>query len=268
MKAIFPILYFIVDRLNYNARLLIMKNSLSFSFLVLIVLLFNGCLSVSSKKGVADYDSSFMNNAQITTDINISGEAKGTGTRNELLGFIKWGDSGRSTYEGEYKDYLRGNEMIYTSKQSAVYNALDGKPDSFLLDPQFRTVEKDFFIFKRARTEVVGQKASKNNYRQIKRFNTDTTKTLPLDELPHGFTIKRKGQESTKVIATRGIPEHVTESIHVYDTSSPFGQPNVPSMQSNYSSEILSSLRSLESRVLENKRKMMDISARINSLDN
>jgi hypothetical protein len=245
-----------------------MNKNLSFGILVPIVLLFTGCLSISSKKGVADYDSSFMNNAQITSDINLSGKAKGTGTRNELLGFIKWGDSGRSTYEGEYKDYLRGNKMVYTSKQSAVYNALDGKPDSFLLDPQFRTVERDFFIFKRARTEVVGQKASKSNYRQIKRFNTDTTETLPLDELPHSFTVKRKGQESIEVVASRGIPEHVTESIHVYDTSPLSGQPNVPSIQSNFPSEILSSLRSLEARILENKRKMSDINAKINSLSN
>ena len=33
-----------------------------------------------------------MKNAQVTSDIQIAGAVKGTGTRNELLGFIKWGD--------------------------------------------------------------------------------------------------------------------------------------------------------------------------------
>ena len=55
-------------------------------------------------------------------------------------------------------------------------DALDGQPDNFIVDPHFHTVEHNFLLFKTATTEVVGRKAKNDNYRQVKRFNTDGTK--------------------------------------------------------------------------------------------
>lgn len=212
------------------------------------------------------HDSKFMNNAQITSDISISGQTKGTGTRSELFGFIRWGDSGRASYEGEALDYFKGNEMVHASKQSAVYNALQGKPESFLLDPQFHSVEKNFFFFKRAKTEVVGQRATKNNYRQVKRFNTDNTKTLELDKLPHTFTIRRQGQEATKIIASRDIPDHVTSSITVTDAVSGNGEVNFPDSSVTQSAGLTSSIQKLDKRMQENQNKILELSRKIEAL--
>lgn len=156
--------------------------------------------------------------------------------------------------------------MVHASKQSAVYNALQGKPESFLLDPQFHSVEKNFFFFKRAKTEVVGQRATKNNYRQVKRFNTDNTKTLELDKLPHTYTIRRQGQEATKIIATRDIPDHVTSSITVTDAVSGNGEVNFPDSSVTQSAGLTSSIQKLDKRMQENQNKILELSRKIEAL--
>ncbi|MBT7651375.1 MAG: hypothetical protein HN553_10405 [Opitutae bacterium] len=196
-----------------------MKFALFCSLLVISVFFLAGCFGVTQKDATAEYDSQYMKNSQVTSDIQFIGTAKGSGTRNELFGLIKWGDRGRASYEGQDNDFSIDDQMTLESKQSAVYNALDGKPENFLIDPRFHTKTKNFLIFKSYETEVVGQQASKSNYRQVKRFSTDGTETVELDRLPHTYTINRNGRVATQVVTSGNIPSHVTNSIKVYETT-------------------------------------------------
>ena len=109
-----------------------MKSVLFTTFIIVLCLIFVGCFSISKKDAITEYDSQYMKNAQVTSDIQIAGAVKGR-TRNELFGFIKWGDMGRASYEGQYKDYIIDDKMSLHSKQSAVYNALGGSQRIFLL---------------------------------------------------------------------------------------------------------------------------------------
>ena len=52
-----------------------------------------------------------------------------------------------------------GGGVVKQSMQSAVYKALDGQPDHFIVDPHFHTVEHNFLLFRTAKTQVVGRRA-------------------------------------------------------------------------------------------------------------
>jgi hypothetical protein len=156
----------------------------------------------------------------ITTDIEIGETVRGSGTRAELLGFIRWGDPGRATFESRQQEKDLGGGVVKQSMQSAVYNALEGQPDHFIVDPHFHTVEHNFLVFKTATTEVVGRRAKNQNYRQIKRFNTDRSDTILLDDGPQSVTIQRAGMQPTKITTSSHIKPHVMNSVRVYDTSS------------------------------------------------
>jgi len=206
-----------------------------------------GCVSKIKKDNTLKYDDRLSDNAQVTSDVNLLGKVQGEGNQVELFGFLRFGDNGRANYEDEYFDIINGNKMVYSSKQAAVYNALGGQTDTFLIDPQFRTTVNNFLIFKTTKSEVVGQKATKDNYRQIKRFTTDKTETLPL---PHSYTVKRNGKESTTITASHNLPSHISDSISVVDSGS-----NVESF--NVSKSIDRSLESLESRLHQNRNKLL-----------
>ena len=106
---------------------------------------------------------------------------------------------------------------------------------------------------------MVGQQASRGNYRQIKRFNTDGTETIEIDRLPHTFTISRNGRETTNIVASRDIPSHVTNSIQVIEAEPNIEVLNV-SKNSNYSQsgkdDISSSLREFETKMESLSRKL------------
>ena len=212
-------------------------------------LLVIGCVSKIKKDNPHDYDDRLSENAQVTSDVNLLGKVQGEGNQVELFGLFRFGDNGRANYEDEYNDIFKGNEMIHSSKQSAVYNALEGETDTFLIDPQFRTTINNFLIFKTTKSEVVGQKAIKNNYRQIKRFTTDQTETVPL---PHTYTVKRNGKESTSVITSHNLPSHVSDSISVVDTGNSVGSVNI-------SKPINRNLESLESRLQQNRERLLKL---------
>jgi hypothetical protein len=112
-----------------------------------------------------------------------------------------------------------GGGVVKQSMQSAVYKALDGQPDHFIVDPHFHTVEHNFLLFRTAKTQVVGRKAKHTNYRQVKRFNTDDTETLILEKSPQTYTVDRNGREATKITTSGNITPFVTDSAKVYDTS-------------------------------------------------
>ena len=103
--------------------------------------------------------------------------------------------------------------------QSAVYDALEGQPDNFILDPHFHTVEHNFLVFRTAKTKVVGRKAKHTNYRQVKRFNTDETETLRLEKSPQSYVVERNGRPATKVTTSGNITPYVTDSVKVLETS-------------------------------------------------
>ena len=183
--------------------------TISVSFLIGI-----GCTRTANRTGpLTPYPA-------VTSDIAIGEAVSGEGTRAELLGFIRWGDTGRASFTARDQETDLGGGVVKQSMQSAVYDALGGQPDNFILDPHFHTVEHNFLIFRTAKTKVMGRKARHENYRQVKKFNTDDTNTLPLDEAPQSYTVRRNGREATKIISSGNITPFVADTAKVYDTSS------------------------------------------------
>jgi hypothetical protein len=156
---------------------------------------------------------------EVTADIDIGEQVRGEGTRAELLGFIRWGDPGRASFEARPQEHALGGKVVEQSMQSAVYDALEGQPDNFIVDPHFHTVEHNFLVFKTATTQVVGRKAKHDNYRQVKRFNTDGTETLLLEDAPQEVVIRRDGRESSRLTTTPKIKDEVMDSVRLHDGS-------------------------------------------------
>jgi len=231
---------------------------MNFIILLFTILLFGGCFKNISQKNRHEYDNRLTKNAQVTSDVNIIGKAEGIGNQVELFGFLRFGDNGRANYEEEYLDIYQGNEMVHASKQAAVFNALDGQPDTFLIDPQFRTTKNNFFIFKTTKTEVVGQKATKDNYRQIKRFTDDQTDTLPV---PYTYTVSRGGMEATKITASHDFPQHIADTISVVDSENDVKSVSINKTldRSENLQEYTSSLNSLEARIQQNRQKLKNL---------
>lgn len=181
--------------------------------ITLLAFVFSSCTRTANKTGpLTPYP-------EITADIDIGEQVRGEGTRAELLGFIRWGDPGRASFEARPQEHALGGKVVKQSMQSAVYDALDGQPDNFIVDPHFHTVEHNFLVFKTATTQVVGRKAKHDNYRQVQRFNTDGTETLRLDDAPQEVVIRRNGVEASRLTTTPKIKPEVMSSVQLYDTS-------------------------------------------------
>ena len=103
------------------------------------------------------------------------------------------------------QEHELGGKVVKQSMQSAVYKALDGKADQFIVDPHFHVVEHNFFVFKTSKAKVVGRRASNKNYRQVKRFNSDQTDTLELERSPQTYTVFSNGKEATKIVTSGNI---------------------------------------------------------------
>lgn len=190
-----------------------MKKNTILLVLPVVLALLSSCTRTANKTGpLTPYP-------EITADIDIGEQVRGEGTRAELLGFIRWGDPGRATFEARPQENALGGKVVKQSMQSAVYDALDGQPDNFIVDPHFHTVEHNFLLFKTATTQVVGRKAKHDNYRQVKRFNTDGTETLSLDDAPQEVVIRRNGSEASRLTTTPKIKSEVMSSVQLYDTS-------------------------------------------------
>jgi hypothetical protein len=191
--------------MNKNLALLIISS---------VAVIFSSCTRTANRTGpLTPYP-------EVTADIDIGEQVRGEGTRAELLGFIRWGDPGRASFEARPQEHALGGKVVEQSMQSAVYDALEGQPDNFIVDPHFHTVEHNFIIFKTATTQVVGRKAKHDNYRQVKRFNTDGTETLRLEDAPQEVVIKRNGAEASRLTTTPKIKPEVMSSVKLYDTSS------------------------------------------------
>lgn len=191
---------------------------------------------------------------EVTSDIEIGEEVRGEGTRAELLGFIRWGDAGRATFTARDQELDLGGGVVKQSMQSAVYDALEGQPDHFILDPHFHTVEHNFLVFRTAKTQVVGRKAKHDNYRQVKRFNSDDANTLRLSESPQTYSVSRNGKEATKIVTSGNITPFVTDSAKVFDTSSGVRiiDMDIPQDSSNDNA----SLEALEAKLNELNRRI------------
>ena len=190
-----------------------MKRELLQLAIVSSLLAFSSCTRTANRTGPLEpYPA-------ITSDIEIGEQISGEGTRAELLGFIRWGDPGRASFRAHPQEHELGGKVVKQSMQSAVYKALDGKADQFIVDPHFHVVEHNFFVFKTSKAKVVGRRASNKNYRQVKRFNSDQTDTLELDRSPQTYTVFRNGKEATKIVTSGNITPYVTDTAKVYDTS-------------------------------------------------
>ena len=190
-----------------------MNKNLALFIISSVAVIFSSCTRTANKTGpLTPYP-------EITADIDIGEQVRGEGTRAELLGFIRWGDPGRASFESRPQEKALGGKVVEQSMQSAVYDALDGQPDNFIVDPHFHTVEHNFLLFKTATTQVVGRKAKHDNYRQVKRFNTDGTETLRLDDAPQEVVIRRNGVEASRLTTTPKIKPEVMNSIRLHDGS-------------------------------------------------
>jgi len=189
----------------------LMKNLL-YPLLLLLLLAGVSCTRTASKTApLVDYP-------KVTTDIMIGDEVRGSGTRAELLGFIRWGDVGRASFEANSQELDLGGKVVKQSMQSAVYDALEGQPDHFIVDPHFHTVEHNFFVFKTATTEVVGRRAKNQNYRQVKRFTTDQADTILLEDAPQTVTIEREGKSPSRLVTSSHIKPEVVDSVFLAET--------------------------------------------------
>ncbi len=221
-----------------------------------IILFVSGCTRTANKTGpLHPYP-------EITNDIEIGESVRGEGTRAELLGFIRWGDAGRASFRAQPQEHELGGKVVKQSMQSAVYQALDGQPDHFIVDPHFHTVEHNFLIFKTAKTQVVGRKAVNKNYRQVKKFNTDDTDTLILEKSPQTYTVDRNGREATKITTSGNITPFVTDSAKVYDTSA-----GVQSLDLDAPSDNEASSGNIGSSMQQLEIKMQELNRRIQALD-
>lgn len=231
---------------------------LSFCFLsILLTIFFNtSCTRSANKTGP------LVSYPEITNDIEIGESVRGEGTRAELLGFIRWGDPGRASFRAHDQEHELGGAVVKQSMQSAVYKALDGEPDHFIIDPHFHTVEHNFLIFKTAKTQVVGRRATNKNYRQVKRFNTDDTNTLLIEKSPQTFTVDRNGREATKITTSGNITPFVTNSAKVYDTSAGV---QILDLDAPYDSE--SSPQNSGASFEQLELKMQELNRRLKSLD-
>jgi hypothetical protein len=231
---------------------------LSFCFLsILLTIFFNtSCTRSANKTGP------LVSYPEITNDIEIGESVRGEGTRAELLGFIRWGDPGRASFRAHDQEHELGGAVVKQSMQSAVYKALDGEPDHFIIDPHFHTVEHNFLIFKTAKTQVVGRRATNKNYRQVKRFNTDDTNTLLIEKSPQTFTVDRNGREATKITTSGNITPFVTNSAQVYDTSAGV---QILDLDAPYDSE--SSPQNSGASFEQLELKMQELNRRLKSLD-
>jgi hypothetical protein len=231
---------------------------LSFCFLsILLTIFFNtSCTRSANKTGP------LVSYPEITNDIEIGESVRGEGTRAELLGFIRWGDPGRASFRAHDQEHELGGAVVQQSMQSAVYKALDGEPDHFIIDPHFHTVEHNFLIFKTAKTQVVGRRATNKNYRQVKRFNTDDTNTLLIEKSPQTFTVDRNGREATKITTSGNITPFVTNSAQVYDTSAGV---QILDLDAPYDSE--SSPQNSGASFEQLELKMQELNRRLKSLD-
>ena len=221
-----------------------------------IILFASGCTRTANKTGpLRPYP-------EITNDIEIGESVRGEGTRAELLGCIRWGDAGRASFRAHPQEHELGGKVVKQSMQSAVYQALDGQPDHFIVDPHFHTVEHNFLIFKTAKTQVVGRKAVNKNYRQVKKFNTDDTDTLILEKSPQTYTVDRNGREATKITTSGNITPFVTDSAKVYDTSA-----GVQSLDLDAPSDNEASSGNIGSSMQQLEIKMQELNRRIQALD-
>lgn len=231
------------------------KQSILISFSSLILIL-SGCTRTANKTGpLTPYP-------EITTDIEIGEPVRGEGTRAELLGFIRWGDPGRASFEARPQEHELGGAVVKQSMQSAVYNALDGQPDNFIVDPHFHTVEHNFLVFKTAKTQVVGRKATHKNYRQVKRFNTDETDTLILEKAPQTYTVDRNGREATKITTSGNITPFVTDSAKVYDTSAGVQILDLDAPSDSEASSDNASMQRLDLKLQELNRRIQALDGR------
>jgi hypothetical protein len=155
-----------------------------------------------------------------TTDITFGSEVKGTASRSRLFGFIEWGDNAyfnmRDLNNGQM-GIAHQNGMTERATAAAAHNALDGNPKSIIVDPQLTIKESNFILFKKYKATVSGYSAQKSNFRQIKRFNTDETETLPLSAVPQEYRFYRDGNETMRVSATNNLSPHVAKTIRIFD---------------------------------------------------
>lgn len=227
-----------------------MKKEKLLLIIPVLLLLYSGCTRTANRTGPLEpYP-------PITSDIDIGEQITGEGTRAELLGFIRWGDPGRASFRAHPQEHQLGGKIVKQSMQSAVYQALDGKADQFIVDPHFHVVEHNFLVFKTSKAKVVGRRATNTNYRQVKRFNSDQTETLELNRSPQTYTVFRNGKEATKIVTSGNITSHVTETAKVYDTSSGVKALDLD-MPANDGGDSLEDLQ----------RKMLELNRRLDALN-
>jgi hypothetical protein len=229
-------------------------------------------LAIMSCTRTANKTGRLISYPPITTDIEIGETVRGSGTRAELLGFIRWGDPGRATFQSSQQEKDLGGGVVKQSMQCAVYNALEGQPDHFIVDPHFHTVEHNFLVFKTATTEVVGRRAQNQNYRQIKRFNTDRSDTILLEDAPQTVSIERDGKKPTKLITSSHIKPYVMNSVRVYDTSTDESIRDIQVVDYNGNYNFNSPSTSIENNslnkgYLQNNKSYQSLSERLNNLN-
>ena len=93
----------------------------------------------------------------------------------------------------------------------------------------------------------------------MKKYNSDKTDTLLLENSPQTITIDRNGREATKLVTSGNITPSVSDSVKVFDTSSGVRMIDADIPEDSNAAPLQGSIQELES-------KLQDLNRRINSL--
>ena len=126
---------------------------------------------------------------QLATDINVGQKVTGSGKRTKILGLIEIGDSDYVSGAISEADQSQGygfvpfpigrQDLSNKAKHAAAYNALNQTGGEVLVAPIYTVKENNFILFQTYEASVTGWSASIDNIRQVKKFNTDNTRTVP-----------------------------------------------------------------------------------------
>ena len=175
----------------------------------------------------------------------------------------EWGDNDFSSLPLDAGSMVIANQNPMTVKATgaAAYNALDGDPKSFLIEPRLEVKEQNYWVFKRYKATVHAHVAKKSNYRQVKRYTTDKTETLPLHLADQEYHLYRGGSEAVRIVASNNLRTHVADTIRVIATDKDIGVLNVDASSPRLRVD------NQESKAVSNSAGLDEISRRLLSLE-
>jgi hypothetical protein len=163
-----PIYISLVQQSNNNQT---MKNLIIITVIFAATVLISGCHSHTySKTGQTVTVAPIVQNPVFKADYNFNPIETKTGDSRSvyLFGFLRV--AGDSIFaEAEGTDPNSSSNRLSRVRAAAVHKALDGKSNSYLINPQYKTAVSTYFfgLVKTYRVNVTGHEATLKELRQI-----------------------------------------------------------------------------------------------------